>query len=138
MNSKPKVKVWMSGKISVDGHPFVKARARFSYQPDDPYAVHVAITTRHSHPVEWVFARDLLMLGTTEPAGAGDVVVAPAPEPRSADLLVALGVSGPCAVLTVSIPDVRSFLWRTYDLVPSGREDQHLDVDGLVIQLLAA
>jgi len=78
------------------------------------------------------------MLGTTEPAGAGDVVVSPAPAPRSAQIIVALGVTGPCVVLSVGRADVRSFLWRTYDLVPSGREDEHWDVDGLVTRLLAA
>jgi hypothetical protein len=85
-----------------------------------------------------VFARDLLMLGTTESSGTGDVVVAPAPEPFARKTLIALGASSDAAVLILRTREVRKFLWHSYELVPSGREEHHLDVDELVTQLLAA
>jgi hypothetical protein len=85
-----------------------------------------------------VFGRDLLMLGSTEPEGDGEVVVAPAPEPLSRKTLIALGRSGPCAVLVLKTRHLRNFLSDAYDVVPAGREEQHLNVDQLVTQLLAA
>lgn len=45
--------------------------ARLTYRTDDPYAVHIAFHIGSEHPVDWTFARELLVEGCSGRAGTG-------------------------------------------------------------------
>src|SRR5918912_1490995 len=80
------------------------------YSATDPYAVR-AVFSGDGMEVEWVFARDLLMISLTSPDGQ--------------------------AVLEATAGDVRDFLDRTAAVVPDGEESAHLDLDAALARLLA-
>src|SRR5437867_2713924 len=60
--------------------PFERGRMKveFRYDTTDPFAVLTLFQPAESDPVSWIFARELLSSGLTEPAGHGDVRVEPA------------------------------------------------------------
>ena len=111
--------------------------AELRYDPADPYAVAMAFL-KDGHEVLWVFARDLLLRGVTEPAGVGDVHVFP-----SVDLdgraVVAIGLRGPTgeALLTGRTRDFLGFLAHTTRAVWPGTERDHqLDTDDAIAAIL--
>ena len=108
---------------------------RWAYDTTEPYALTVAFATDRGRWVEWVFARDLLIDGLTEPAGDGDFRVAPDTDPD----LVILEIIAPSgsAAFTLEREDVAAFLDRTLELVPAGTESAHFDVDRLLAELTA-
>ena len=99
--------------------------AELRYDPADPFAVAMAFL-KDGHEVLWVFARDLLLRGVTEPAGVGDVHVFP-----SVDLdgraVVAIGLRGPTgeALLLGRTRDFLGFLAQTTRAVWPGTERDH-------------
>ena len=108
---------------------------RWTYDTTEPYALTVAFATDRGRWVEWVFARDLLIDGLTEPSGDGDFRVAPDTDPE----LVILEIVAPSgsAAFTLEREDVVEFLDRTLELVPAGTESAHFDVDRLLAELTA-
>lgn len=108
---------------------------RWSYDTDEPYAITVAFATDRGKWVEWVFARDLLIEGVNEPAGEGDLRIAPDEDP---DLLI-LEIFAPTgsAAFTLDRDDTESFLAHTLELVPEGAESTHFDIDRLLSELTA-
>jgi hypothetical protein len=116
----------------------VPVDAALSYDPADPYAVTAVFHADDAVPVTWTFGRDLLMEGTRAPSGEGDVVVWPwTTDDRP---VVCLALSSPAgeALLEASLGEVLSFLVATYERVPAGSESAHLDIDGVIGQLLSA
>lgn len=110
----------------------------FGYAASDPYAVTVTFCTPQGD-LPWTFARDLLVRGLDGPVGDGDVHVWPAITDRGrAVLLVELTSPDGHLVAQARTDEVYRFLTRSLALVPSGTEGDHLDVDGLVGQLLEA
>jgi hypothetical protein len=109
--------------------------ARWTYDETEPFAIAIAFATERGRWVEWVFARDLLIDGLTEPTGEGDFRVSPDVDP---DLLV-LEIFAPAgsAAFTVEREDTEEFLRRTLELVPAGTESAHFDVDRLLAELSA-
>lgn len=101
------------------------------YTGDDPYAVRMAFHADADEPVEWIFARDLLTAGLTEPAGVGDVWAWPSP---SGDIggepVLNIVLSSPFGEAHFEAPmtPVADFLRRTYDAIPAGREDEFFDI----------
>jgi hypothetical protein len=110
------------------------ASASFTYRIDDPYAVTMTVTSRGAVPIKWIFGRHLLAAGIDGGFGSGDVVIAPAPQ--GPDLLIGLHGSH-FAVVRVRYNEMVRFLHSTYELIPLGREQPHVDWDGLLDQLLA-
>ena len=111
------------------------------YTGDDPYAVRMAFHADTDEPVEWIFARDLLTAGLTEPAGAGDVRAWPSPSRDSGGAPVLnIVLSSPFGEAHFEAPMVAmaEFLRRTYDAIPAGREGEFFDIgaelDGLLWQ----
>ena len=108
------------------------------YRADDPYAVSL---TFHSSAgdVEWIVARTLLLQGLAAPAGEGDVKVYPSID-DDARAVAVLDFSSPDGrlVTQASTHELQTFLARTFATVPVGTESQHLDVDGLIAELLAS
>ncbi|RZI90636.1 MAG: SsgA family sporulation/cell division regulator, partial [Microbacterium sp.] len=65
---------------AVDAEQDHDLSADFSYNPADPWAVAMTLSTV-TGPVTWTFARDLLIEGQYEPTGDGDVHVWPCLSP---------------------------------------------------------
>lgn len=112
-------------------------RASLRYEPSDPYAVHVRFHPDGpgTEPVNWTFARDLLVTGIDEAAGIGDVRVWPWTTPRGD--VVALALSSPDGNALFEVPRgvLVRFLRRTFAVVARGRESQYLDIDGALLRL---
>src|SRR3954454_16335350 len=138
MNTRDDVKAWLTASITVAGARPLVATARLRYDARDPYAVRLAITQRQASPVEWIFARELLVDGLTRAAGTGDVVVMPGADSQDGELLIALTGSSGSAVVTVPITEVEDFVIDSCLLVPLGTEQQHTNVDAALARLLAA
>ncbi|MEU5213754.1 SsgA family sporulation/cell division regulator [Streptomyces sp. NPDC020742] len=111
--------------------------ARLTYRSDDPYAVHVTFHIGSDTPVEWTFARELLVEGVFRPCGEGDVRVWPTKvDGRS---LVCLALDSPEGEALVEAPAaaVSAWLERTLRVVPPGTEHRHLGLDTGLSALLA-
>jgi len=108
------------------------------YRQDDPYAVSL---TFHSHAgdVVWFVSRTLLLQGLAQPAGEGDVKVYPSID-DAARAVAILDFSSPDGrlVAQASSHEIQSFLARTFAAVPVGMESRHLDLDGLLADLLGS
>ena len=106
------------------------------YHRPDPFAVSMTFLAA-DEPLTWTFGRDLLLAGLHEPAGAGDVHVAPAYN-RFGASVVHVTQSSPDGelLLEADSEQVAEFLDDTLALVPSGSESANLDVDDLINQLL--
>ena len=109
----------------------------FAYREDDPFAVTITFHT-HEGDLPWTFSRDLLVTGSTAPAGLGDVLVRPGVDEQGRAVVV-VELSSPDGHLVTRAPaeEVRHFLTRALTLVPAGEESQHLRVDAIINQLLA-
>jgi hypothetical protein len=107
------------------------------YDPADPYAVAMAFL-RDGDEVVWVFARDLLLRGVTEPAGLGDVHVFPSVD-ADGSAVVAVGLRGPTgeALMMGRARDFLSFLGQTTRAVwPGTEQDAGLSLDNAIAELL--
>lgn len=115
------------------GDAVTPVTTRWTYESTEPYAITVAFATERGRWIEWVFARDLLLDGLTEPSGEGDLRVAPDEDPD----LVALEIHAPggSAAFTLDRHDTEEFLARTLELVPAGTESTHFDIDRLLADL---
>ncbi len=120
-----------------EGRPHLLSTT-FTYQRSEPFAVTIVFRTQGT-TLPWTFARDLLMLGQVGPVGDGDVRVRPGRDSRGVPQ-IAIRLSSPDGQLVVvaATADVRSFLDATLRICPRGQEGEHLDVDGLVDELLSA
>ncbi|UQA95188.1 SsgA family sporulation/cell division regulator [Streptomyces halobius] len=111
--------------------------ARLTYRTDDPYAVHVTFHIGSDSPVNWTFARELLVEGVFRPCGQGDVRVWPTKlDGRS---LVCMALSSPDgdALLQAPAGAVSAWLERTLRIVPPGSEQGHPGLDEGLSELLA-
>ncbi|MFF8864649.1 MULTISPECIES: SsgA family sporulation/cell division regulator [unclassified Streptomyces] len=111
--------------------------ARLSYRSDDPYAVHIAFHIHSEHPVNWTFARELLVEGVFRPCGGGDVRVWPTKVDGRGVVLMALSSPDGDALLEAPVPQVSAWLERTLRVVPPGTEGGQLGLDDALDQLLA-
>jgi hypothetical protein len=113
--------------LSADRSTTVPARLR--YHTDDPYAVHVAFHIRSGAPVEWTFARELLIEGMFRPCGHGDVRVWPVRNAAQSAVCLALSSPDGDALLEAPATAVSSWLERTLGVVPPGGETEHLGIE---------
>ncbi|MFI6352108.1 SsgA family sporulation/cell division regulator [Streptomyces sp. NPDC050743] len=111
--------------------------ARLSYRSDDPYAVHITFHINSPSPVDWTFARELLVEGVFRPCGQGDVRVWPTNAEGRGVVLMALSSPDGDALLQAPVPQVSAWLERTLRAVPSGTEGGQLGIDDALDQLLA-
>lgn len=109
--------------------------AEFVYDPADACAVTMALQTA-SGPVNWTFARELLVDGQYEPTGDGDVHVWPCLSAYG-EAVVIVELCSPVGETLLQFPTraVQDFIISSLKQVPLGRED--LDVDAWLEQLLA-
>ncbi|MCD9141511.1 SsgA family sporulation/cell division regulator [Streptomyces albireticuli] len=112
--------------------------ARLSYRSADPYAVHISFHVTSDSPVNWTFARELLVEGVFRPSGHGDVRVWPThADGRS---LVCMALSSPDgeALLEAPASPVAAWLERTLMAVAPGSEPERLALDEALRELLGA
>lgn len=112
-------------------------QAEFSYTCSDPFSV--AISLGPPEGPRWELARTVLVQGVTGVAGAGHARVWPIVNDDGRSLVV-LHLESPEGELVAEVltTQLDRFLGRTTALVPLGTEGDHLDLDGLVEQLLAS
>jgi sporulation and cell division protein SsgA len=112
--------------------------ASLRYDTSDPYAVTVTFGSG-DNSVAWTFGRDLLIGGLVEPTGDGDVHVWTCLDERGlAALVVELCSPAGDALVQFRPDDVASFVERMHTAVPEGHESAHLDVDGMIAEIMAA
>ena len=114
----------------------VPVPALLRYRAADPYAVHITFHLGQDSPVTWVFARDLLVEGIFRACGHGDVRIWPT---RSGGRsLMCLALSSPAGDALIEAPTgaFASWLERSLQLVPAGREQESLDLDQALAALL--
>src|SRR5829696_9252621 len=111
--------------------------ASLRYDPDDPYAVHLSFPTSPGRdPIEWIFARSLVVDGLSVPAGDGDVRIWPSPEDLGGPVYVELCSPYGRALFAVPRPVLADFVHRCHALVPAGSEGSFLDLDAELEMLL--
>lgn len=128
-------------RLLAPGAAAVPVAADLRYELDDPYAVQVCFHTRSAAATEtvcWTFARSLLGEGLVQPAGEGDVQVWPSS--TDSGPVVCLSLSSPSGMALFELPlaELALFLARTYDVVPIGREGEHVDLDAELAKLFWA
>ncbi|MFL6136859.1 MAG: SsgA family sporulation/cell division regulator [Frankiaceae bacterium] len=123
-------------RLVVPGSASLPVKADSRYDVSDPYAVHVAFHTGTGEVVEWTFARQLLTDGVTRPVGEGDVQVWPSYS--GSEQVVCLALSSPSgrALFEIPLPQLVEFLTKTYAVIPTGSESDHVDVDAELALLL--
>jgi hypothetical protein len=115
-----------------------RLHARFEYETGDPWAVWIRFGEQQSS-IRWALSRHLLAEGLTDPAGDGDVQLWPGTD-KDGHSVVVMEFRSPDGRLIAEAPprDVYRFLTRSLAVVPAGSEAQHLDLDGLIADLLDA
>ncbi|MFJ6700752.1 SsgA family sporulation/cell division regulator [Streptomyces sp. NPDC091272] len=111
--------------------------ARLMYRTNDPYAVHITFHIGSDYPVNWTFARELLVDGVFRPCGHGDVRIWPTTVDGRSVVCVALTSPEGDALLEGSAPIVSAWLERTLTVVPPGSEGGQLGLDDALAELLA-
>lgn len=123
-------------RLVVPGGPSLPVVAGLGYAADDPWAVRVAFHTGGEGDglVEWMFARQLLTDGIAGAVGEGDVRVWPAQHSRVVNLAMA-SPSG-SALFEIDRDVLVEFLQQTYLAVPTGSEEDAVDLDAELALLL--
>ncbi|MDT3396917.1 SsgA family sporulation/cell division regulator [Streptomyces sp. B1866] len=115
----------------------VPVPARLSYRTSDPYAVHIVFHTGSESPVEWSFARELLLEGVFRPCGQGDVRVWPSRADGRTTVCMSLTSPNGAAQVEAPASVVSAWLERTLRAVPPGQEHEQYDIDAALAGLLA-
>ncbi|GHI07345.1 sporulation protein SsgA [Streptomyces cellostaticus] len=124
-------------KLILSPERSIPVPARLSYRSEDPYAVHVTFHINSEHPVNWTFARELLVEGVFRPCGQGDVRVWPTKADGRSVVLMGLSSPDGDALLEAPAAQVSAWLERTLRVVPPGTEGGQLGIDHALDQLLA-
>ncbi|MFD3483298.1 SsgA family sporulation/cell division regulator [Streptomyces sp. NPDC058665] len=114
----------------------VPVPARLTYRTDDPYAVHMSFHISSDTPVNWTFARELLVEGVFRPCGHGDVRIWPTKVEGRSVLCLALSSPDGDALLEAPSAAVSAWLERTLVLVAPGTESARLGIDAGLTRLL--
>ena len=119
-----------------DGGQDLAFVASLGYRADDPYAVWLTFHIPGGD-VSWAVARSLLLKGLTEPTGDGDIRLRPGIDDEGHAVTI-LDFRSPSGSLSTQARTVvlRTFLDRTWLVVPPGDEAEQLDLDRLVGSLL--
>jgi sporulation and cell division protein SsgA len=139
MNPSTTVSAELGLQLVVPQEGIVPLVASLYYDKDDPYAVRIAFHVGLDEPVEWTFGRELLATGVEGVAGLGDVAIWQSAE-SSSGLIAVLNIelSSPHGQARFEAPvaEVSDFLDRTYQIVPAGRESEHVDIEAGLTELL--
>ncbi|MEU9860392.1 SsgA family sporulation/cell division regulator [Streptomyces sp. NPDC047971] len=124
-------------KLVLSPERSVPVPARLAYRTDDPYAVHITFHVGSDHPVNWTFARELLVEGVFRPCGHGDVRIWPTKVDGRNVVLMALSSPDGDALLEAPSAQVSAWLERTLRAVPPGTESEQLGIDDGLAELLS-
>ncbi|MFB7369096.1 SsgA family sporulation/cell division regulator [Streptomyces sp. NPDC056222] len=124
-------------KLVLSPERSIPVPARLAYRTDDPYAVHITFHVGSDHPVNWTFARELLVEGVFRPCGHGDVRIWPTKVDGRNVVLMALSSPDGDALLEAPSAQVSAWLERTLRAVPPGTESERLGIDDGLAELLA-
>ncbi|MFE9254801.1 SsgA family sporulation/cell division regulator [Streptomyces sp. NPDC006879] len=124
-------------KLVLSPERSIPVPARLTYRTEDPYAVHITFHTGSMSPVEWTFARELLVEGVFRPCGQGDVRVWPTKVGGQSVICMALSSPDGDALLECPSTVVSAWIERTLQLVPPGAEGDRLGLEAALARLLA-
>jgi hypothetical protein len=126
-------------RLVVPGGPSLPVTAALRYETADPWAVRVAFQTGGEDDgiVEWMFARQLLTDGVAKTVGEGDIRVWPSVIGREHFVNLAMASPSGSALFEIDRDALVEFLQQTYLAVPTGAEDDVIDLDAEIAILLA-
>lgn len=108
---------------------------RWSYSAYDPFAVSLAVRTRHDRWVEWLIGRELVTAALDDAAGEGDVRMRPLTVQGYDIVEIEIRSHDGRAVLEVDRDLLRSFVDATLEMVPVGTEADRMDLDGEIARI---
>ena len=108
---------------------------RWSYTAADPFAVTLAVRTRHDRWVEWLVARDLVVESLSGPAGMGDIRMSPQTVQGYDIVEIEIRSTDGRAVLEVDRDLLRHFVDSSTEIVALGDEAGQMDLDGEIARL---
>jgi hypothetical protein len=120
----------------LDTHARQGLRARFTFDPDDPWVVTVAFLVEAGPQVTWQIGRGLLRHGLRSTSGNGDVKVWRAGRGEQPTAWLRLDSHGLSALFEMPLPPLAAWLDRTYQLVPDEAEMAGVDWDSFLAGLL--
>jgi Streptomyces sporulation and cell division protein, SsgA len=127
-------------RLVVSQQTIVPMAASLSYSSEDPYAMRIAFNDGEDEAVEWTFARDLLSTGIESCEGMGDVRVWPSASSWGgvAGNVVNIELRAPSgrAHFEAPVEEISEFVRRTYEIVPAGKESDHVNVESELTELL--
>jgi hypothetical protein len=140
MNPIASVSPELELRLVVPGGPSLPVLAGLRYQADDPWAVRVTFQTGGDEDgtVEWMFARELLTNGVRETVGEGDVRVWPSITDGERVVNLAMASPSGSALFEIDRDALVEFLQQTYLAVPTGSEEDVVDLDAELALLLGA
>jgi hypothetical protein len=126
-------------QLVVPGGPSLPVIANLRYDVIDPWAVRVAFQTGGEGDgiVEWMFARQLLTDGVAKTVGEGDIRVWPSVIGREHFVNLAMASPSGSALFEIDRDALVEFLQQTYLAVPTGAEEEVVDIDAEIAILLA-
>lgn len=108
---------------------------RWSYSAADPFAVVLAVRTRHDRWVEWLLARELVVESLEGPAGVGDIRMSPQTVQGYDIVEIEIRSTDGRAVLEVDRDLLRHFVDSSTTIVALGDESGRMDIDGEIARL---
>ena len=125
-------------RLVVPGGPSLPVLADLRYSADDPWAVRVAFQTGGEGDgiVEWMFARQLLTDGVAGAVGEGDVRVWPSMSGGERVISLAMASPSGSALFEIDRDALVEFLQQTYVAVPTGAEEDVVDLDAELALLI--
>lgn len=108
---------------------------RWSYSAYDPFAVSLAVRTRHDRWVEWLIGRELVIAALEAPAGEGDVRMRPLTVQGYHIVEIEIRSHDGRAVLEVDHDLLRTFVGATLEMVAEGAEADRMDLDGEIARI---
>ena len=129
-------------RLVVPGGPSLPVLATLRYETADPWAVRVGFQTGGTEAgndgvVEWMFARQLLTDGVAKTVGEGDIRVWPSVIGREHFVNLAMASPSGSALFEIDRDALVEFLQQTYLAVPTGAEEEVVDIDAEIAILLA-
>ncbi|MEO6205024.1 MAG: SsgA family sporulation/cell division regulator [Mycobacteriales bacterium] len=130
-------------RLVVPGGPSLPIVASMRYESADPWAVRVGFQTGAKNEdgtgdgvVEWMFARQLLTDGVAATVGEGDVRVWPTQIDGEHFVNLAMASPSGSALFEIDRDALVEFLQQTYLAVPTGSEEEVVDLDAELAILL--
>ena len=110
---------------------------RWTYRADDPYAVSLAVRTRHDRWVEWLVSRELVVEALSCATGIGDVRMTPQHVQGYDIVEIEIRSGDGRAVLEVDRDLLRGFIEASTEVVALGDESGRMDLDEEIARLAA-